>query len=605
MDTETLLLITDDEKIETIINAYSKSYQIDTYQYKTLDHQTLEAHNYAAILLDCEKAKDFLELNLPPSKIKIPIIYLLKEGQKKPHKMDQYVLDQLNTDKLTLSGFERAISTNIEKSQLYKELNQQLNTLKKLTHSFDYQQTDNQDHHCNNQNELSSLHDLINENKLLIKKVRQQNELLQKLASNDVLTDIPNRRNFEETLHRLLAHAQRHQHILALLFIDLDKFKNVNDTLGHQMGDLLLKDVALRLKDCLRKGDFVARIGGDEFAVILHEIKSTHAAGIVAWKIIQELDKLFILNNHTANISASIGISCFPMIADNENDLIKNADIAMYQAKTSSDFKYAYATLNLHKDHIQQLTIEQQLKQALKNNEFTMVYQPIYSLPDCKLHGFESLIRWNNSVLGNIPPDQFIPIAEETGMIHSIGRWIFEAVCKQVAHWSKLGKFPYKISVNLSPVQLTEAELFKMISKIIDQYQLPYQLFEFEITEMAVMQHGGNMLDKLHKLGTSHALDDFGTGYSSISRLKYLPITTIKIDKTFIQGLGVEDADNSIVSSLIALARKLNLNVVAEGVETKAQLDLLVKENCDFVQGYYFSKPLTPKDAKTLIINAQ
>ncbi|TNF67546.1 MAG: bifunctional diguanylate cyclase/phosphodiesterase [Gammaproteobacteria bacterium] len=476
-----------------------------------------------------------------------------------------------------------------------------MNTLKKLT-STNESSENNVNNQKTNSVELSSMHDLILENKLLIEQIHQQNELLKKLASNDVLTDIPNRRNFEETLHRLMAHAKRHQHILALLFIDLDKFKNVNDTLGHQIGDLLLKQVALRLKKSLRKGDFVARIGGDEFAVILHEIKSTHAAGIVAWKITQELNKPYDLDGHSATIGASIGISCFPMIADNETDLIKNADIAMYRAKTSSEINYTYATTNLHKDHIQQLTIEQQLKQALKNNEFSMVYQPIYALPECKLHGFEALIRWKNKKLGIIPPDQFIPIAEENGMIHAIGQWVLETVCKQVALWNHTKKFNYKMSINLSPVQLTEEDLFKVISKIIDQYQLPYQLFEFEITEMAIMQHGGHMLDKLHKLGTSHALDDFGTGYSSISHLKYLPITTIKIDKTFIQGLGVEDADNSIVSSLIALARKLNLKVVAEGVETKAQLDLLVKETCDFVQGYYFSKPLIPKDAEKLIV---
>ncbi|MCF6807534.1 EAL domain-containing protein [Thiotrichales bacterium 19S9-12] len=605
---QTLWLITDNQHMISIITQFTSKYNIKVIDKQQVRNLTkIPTDPLDAILIGSDLTVDFFNHMLNTNILDIPpVIYLYHQADENQldAQFQTKINDSLNLDKLTQVGFERALSNITEKHHMLMELNTQINLLKNLTGSFGKKEAIG---YCENtsNHEILSIKELIKENKLLIEKVYQQNEALKQLARNDVLTDIPNRRSFEETLTSLLSHAQRHGHILAILFIDLDKFKNVNDTLGHHIGDALLQSVTRRLKKCLRKGDFVARIGGDEFAVILHELKSTHAAGIVAWKIIEELDKAYTLEGHTVNIGASIGISCYPTISGSMDDLVKSADIAMYQAKASKENKYEYATQTLQKDHVKRLEIETELRYAIDRNELTMAYQPIFTLPTCQLHGFEALIRWNNQKLGSIMPDQFIPIAEESGIIHSLGQWIFEAVCKQIASWQDSKYFNYHISINLSPVQLSEEALFMMINDIIQKYQLPYNIFEFEITEMAIMQHGSTMLDKLHKLGTSHALDDFGTGYSSISHLKYLPIKTIKIDKTFIQGLGVEESDNGIVSSLIALARKMGLKVVAEGVENKAQLNTLISEKCDLAQGFYFSKPLTPDDAFQLIQSSQ
>ncbi|MCF6768065.1 EAL domain-containing protein [Thiotrichales bacterium 19S11-10] len=601
-----LWLITNSQDIINIITQFTSEHQIKiTDEQQAAQLKSIPTDTLDIILIGSDLTSYSLDCISNTNTLIPPIIYLHHETESHflSPEFQIEVNDSLNLDKLTQIGFERALSNIVEKHHTLTELNTQIKLLKQLTENYGGQNAvSNED---KDSNEISSIKQLIDENKSLIKKVHQQNEELKNLARNDPLTNIPNRRSFEDTLTSLLSHAKRHKHVLAVLFIDLDKFKNINDTLGHHVGDMLLQAVSIRLKECLRKGDFVARIGGDEFAVILHELKNEHAAGVVAWKITDELNKPYIIEEHTVSIAASIGISCFPAVGESIDDLVKNADIAMYQAKNSDTLKYIYATKDLHRDHVKRLNIETELKHAIDNNELSMVYQPILTLPTCQLHGFEALVRWKSQKLGFIGPDEFIPIAEESGIIHSLGQWIFEAVCKQVISWQKSKSFDYRISVNLSPVQISEKSLLTMVVGIIEKYQLPYDLFEFEITEMAIMQHGSTLLDKLHRLGATHALDDFGTGYSSISHLRYLPIKTIKIDKTFVQGLGDDESDARIVSSLISLAKKLGLMVVAEGVETEAQLNILSSENCDLVQGFYFSKPLSPSDALKLIQSPQ
>ncbi len=601
-DSYQLLLITNNKQIENKIRSFCDQIESAKYKVNIKDAFPTEIH-CDAILLTNDQLDAWLQYN-KTEPLLAPIFYLHQSDDSVTCKkiMEETTNDVLDMKKITANGFHRAVTAATEQHQVMRELNEQKIILKQLIESLTEENEDHGD--TNTKDNLVDAKNLINENKKLIDKVKKQNETLKEMARVDALTGIANRRHFEETLSRLLSHAKRHQHILALLLIDLDKFKHINDTYGHHMGDAVLQEVAQRLEKKLRNGDYVARIGGDEFAVILHEIKSTHAAGIVAWKLIKSINETFNIKGKALHVGGSIGIACFPMIGETEDDLIKSADIAMYRAKKANDLKYTYATLDLQNSHIKQLDIEVEMQKALECNEFTMVYQPIYKLPLCTLHGFEALIRWKNKRLGQIPPDQFIPIAEDTGLIHRIGKWVIESVCKDVSTWIKEKNFNHKIAINLSPIQLTNDTLLTIINDTISQYNLPYHLFEFEITEMAIMHKGeqsSNIISKLNQLGASHALDDFGTGYSSISHLKHLPITTIKIDRTFVQGINVEKTDEDIVSSIIALARKMGLKVVAEGVETKEQLSSLLQENCDFVQGYYFSKPLPPTIAAQFI----
>ncbi|PIZ04502.1 MAG: hypothetical protein COY58_03925 [Gammaproteobacteria bacterium CG_4_10_14_0_8_um_filter_38_16] len=589
----TLLLITADPLLQEKIHALCMNiYQIET-QTQLSDHIQCDA-----ILVGYDKKDIFLDGIVLTDEY--PIIYLQQDGDARDSlSTHQHVDEIIDMNKITNSGFFRAINSAIEKFCIKKELRDQKKTLQKLIESIRGTQDKLQPASMEN-----TAQDLIEENKKLIGTIKKQNENLKKLSRIDPLTKVGNRLNFEETLTRIISHAKRHKHMIALLMIDLDKFKNVNDTFGHQAGDLLLQLATQRLETILRKEDFIARLGGDEFAIILNEIKSTHAAGIVAWKIVQEIEKPFLINNVQIHVDVSVGIACYPLVGETFNDLIKNADIAMYQAKKSQALQYAFANMDMQKDHIKKIQLQEELKLAIQNNELHMVYQPIYEIPSKKLHGFEALIRWENKHLGKISPAEFIPIAEDTGLIHPISKWVLESVCQQIQLWQELKIFQQKISINLSPVQLAEKDFLATIKKIISKYQIPLQIIEFEITEMVALENNQGIKDtikNLCQLGASHALDNFGTGYSGMRYLTFLPLSIIKIDQSFIQGLGVNEADEKIVSAIIALAKKMNLSVVAEGVETEAQLKILIEENCDYAQGFLFSKPLSAVQAEKLI----
>jgi len=429
-------------------------------------------------------------------------------------------------------------------------------------------------------------------------KLQQALLELQKLAHNDPLTHLPNRLQFELTLQREIASAKRYNQKLALLYIDLDDFKSINDQLGHDVGDLLLTEVSKRFLSSVRSDDFVARLGGDEFAVVA-KIKKSKDAGILSGKILDKLKKPCILNDNVVSISASIGIGCYPEAGNDYVTLCKNADIAMYKTKESGRNNYKIFDVTLQSSHRKRLEIENSINFALKRNEFYLVYQPIYKLMTNKARGMEALIRWNHPEYGLISPDDFIPIAEEKGTIIPIGEWVLRTACQQYMEWRKNIKFDLNLLINISVRQLKEKSFLKSVIQILKETKMPCEKLEFEITETAVMSNQYECLEVLQSikdLGIKIAIDDFGTGYSSLNRLKTLPISSLKIDKSFIKDIGEKDNNDLIIKSIISLAKELHLDTIAEGVETKEQKKFLLDHSCLNAQGYFFNYPLSIDD---------
>ncbi len=435
-------------------------------------------------------------------------------------------------------------------------------------------------------------------------KLLQAQIELKKLAHHDSLTNLPNRLHFENMLKRELARAERSNTELALLFIDLDYFKSVNDSYGHDIGDLLLKEFAFRLQGCVRAGDFVARLGGDEFAIILTHVKTKTTAQEIAEKLIEYLNIPYKLAQHDIRGSASIGIAHYPEAGTDFITLTKSADIAMYHAKTIGRNNYSIFNIHLNNLHSQRADIENALPFAIERNELSLVYQPKYNLLRQQIVGFEALTRWTHPTFGIIDPEVFIPIAEETGLIIKLGDWILQTACEQYASWVKKNNFSYILSVNVSPHQLKYQHFFETVRKILHDNALSAHLLELELTEMSSIiniEETKEILINLHDLGIKLSIDDFGTGYSTLSRLKQLPIDTIKIDKSFIKDVNNSANDALIVKAAITLAQGLGLNVIAEGVETEAQLNFLINNHCPEAQGYFYSKPLTQDEMLKLL----
>lgn len=428
-------------------------------------------------------------------------------------------------------------------------------------------------------------------------KLYDTSQQLYLLSSTDVLTGIYNRLQFDRSIKEVVSAANRYQHLLALLYIDLDNFKNINDTFGHHIGDLLLKEVATRLKSCIRSADFIARLGGDEFAIILSEIKNPEEAGSVAQKIINELAFDYELDNHNIRTSASIGIAFYPLSASTHEDLMLNADIAMYHAKSLRRNNYQYFTEELSEKYKQQINLEHALKFAIERNELVLSYQPIFDIRTKELFGFETLVSWEHPKFGLISPNIFIPLAEETGLMPYIGSWILRKACEQYVECQldKLKKI--KFAVNVSSRQLNHEDFIDEIVDILKVTKVSPDRLELELTESTVMTYTSatlkTIIDKITDIGISIAIDDFGTGYSSLMRLKHLPISTLKIEKSFVQESIVSPNVAIIVNCLIALGNNLGMNVIAEGIETKEQLDFLVDKGCILGQGYFLSRPLT------------
>ena len=389
------------------------------------------------------------------------------------------------------------------------------------------------------------------------------------------------------------------------MFLDLDRFKQVNDSLGHHVGDLLLKEVAERLKNCTREMDTVSRLGGDEFTIIIENVTDPQCAAVVAKKILNQLSEKFLLHEgdfeHEVVVGASIGIVNFPNSADDATTLLKRADIAMYHAKSQGRNNYQFFTADMQKNISRNLSLENKLRSALENNELHLVYQPQVDLNSGGVIGVEALLRWQLESGEYIPPDQFIPLAEETGLIVPIGEWITRQACQQICFWNNgpYAQKPILMSINLSVRQLSDRKVLKMIRNILRETGVKAEWLVLEITESIVMENLAEkvrILEEIQSLGISIAIDDFGTGYSSLSYVKKLPIDVLKIDREFVKDIEQDSHGEAIIRAIIAVSKSLNLKVVAEGVEEQSQTEFLQKVDCDYVQGYYFSKPLLVED---------
>jgi len=422
------------------------------------------------------------------------------------------------------------------------------------------------------------------------------------LANHDPLTGLPNRAYFQDFLGHTLARAQRERYQVSLLFIDLDRFKNINDSQGHEVGDQVLRIVASRLDEQLRADDFVARLGGDEFAVILIHPPTPRAASRVAQKLSLALSEPFKLKQRRYAIGASIGISVFPDDGEDANTLLRQADLAMYQAKQRrSGFEYFNDGMNAAAQ--QQLTLESGLRQALDRGELALLYQPKVDLDSGRVVGLEALIRWLTRSGNIVGPDHFIPVAEETGLIVPIGRWVVRTACTQWIEWSQAGLEPPAIAVNLSPRQFSDARLIDDIEAVLEETGMPAEYLQLEITESAAMENPARtfeMLDALRERGLHVYIDDFGTGHSNLGQLKRMPIDAVKIDKSFIKDVLSDKDDAEIADAIIRLSHALNIRVVAEGVETPEQVAFLRDHQCDEIQGYVIAKPLPPDKVSVL-----
>ncbi len=436
-----------------------------------------------------------------------------------------------------------------------------------------------------------------------ITQLKETEERLEKMAYFDALTDLPNRVLFRDRLEHEMAQADRDDSKLAVLFIDLDRFKHVNDSLGHTAGDILLVEVSNRILSCLRKSDTVARLGGDEFAAITTDLFQGRAAAPLASKIIKTLKEKFIIQGHEVFIGGSVGISIYPNDGQDIETLTKHADIAMYRAKEDGRGVFKFFEEGENHGVEDRLVMESKLRKALDEREFLLHYQPKVNLETGKITGMESLVRWLSGDGKMVSPALFIPLAEETGTILPLGDWILYQACSDAAAWHAAG-YPLQIAVNLSTKQLQQKELVETVRDTLEETGLDPKYLELEITASMVMgnvEKSIDIMNQLKRLGVGIAVDDFGTGYSSLNYLKRFPIDTLKIDQSFVRDLDSDAGDAAIVSAIISLGQALNLKVIAEGVESLSHLTTLQQKQCQEIQGYYFSKPLPAKQFEKLL----
>lgn len=430
---------------------------------------------------------------------------------------------------------------------------------------------------------------------LIIDQHQAAKDKISHQANFDSLTHLPNRFMSMDRLSHQLVEALRHQQKVAVVFIDLDDFKKINDTLGHEAGDKLLVEAAQRLRNTVRSGDTVGRLGGDEFIVILGEIEDALDVRPIALNIIEQIRQVFKIDGREMLVSASAGISIFPDDGQDASTLLRNADSAMYHSKDLGRNTFCYFTDEMNREAAKRLAIEEQLHGALDRNEFYLVYQQQVELVSNQIIGAEALLRWNNPELGMVSPDEFIPIAEQTGLIVPIGQFVLTQALAMTVQWQQHHS-DFRIAVNLSPRQFRDPQLVNHIEAAIKQAGISPKTLELEITE-GVLLSGHNYIDdalkNLNELGIGIAMDDFGTGYSSISYLRSYPFDVIKVDRSFVGDIATDPADRELINAAISMAHALNLQVIAEGVETKEQLNYLREMGCDFAQGYLFSKPVS------------
>ncbi len=439
------------------------------------------------------------------------------------------------------------------------------------------------------------------------RELQESREHFRHAAFHDSLTGLPNRTLLTDQLKFAIERSRRRQdHLFAVLFLDLDRFKNINDSLGHAAGDQLLIKIAQRLEKCLRPTDMVARLGGDEFAILLDGLESQTDAIRVADRVQEELMCSFILNGHEVYAAASIGITLNNHSYDDPENVLRDADTAMYRAKEKGKGRYELFDTDMHADAMARLRLENDLRHAIEHREFEVYYQPIMTLSTRKIAGFEALIRWHHPERGFVSPTEFIPLAEETRLITEIGDWVLFEACRQMNEWRKLSSShcPLTISVNLSSKQFTQHNLIERIKETLLTTGLPPQCLKLEITESAVMDNADDaaaMLDQLREMGIQLSIDDFGTGYSSLSYLHRFPVNTLKVDRSFVSRMGEGDENAEIVRTIVTLASNLGMAVIAEGVETEGQHEQLKDLKCDYGQGYLYSRPVTAGAAAELL----
>ena len=423
-------------------------------------------------------------------------------------------------------------------------------------------------------------------------------------AYHDPLTGLPNRNLFNDRVEMEIRRTGRTGQKFGVMFLDLDDFKNVNDSLGHVMGDYLLKDVGKRLLKTIRDVDTVSRIGGDEFIVLLPQVADPKEIAIVAQRILDVFKDPFTIQNHEIFSTASIGICIYPTDGKDSVELLKNSDLAMYHAKEQGKNNYVFFSNKMNIQMKKRMKLENQLRHALRENQFVLHYQPLVDLKSGKIVGVEALIRWNNPHSGLIAPDDFIPIAEETGMILKLGQWVLETSCRQIFTWRSQGVRSLYMSVNISSRQFFRRDFLELVQKVLKSTGLSTKSLTLQVTENGIMGNRERIvtvMKALKGIGVKLSIDDFGTGFSSLAQLRHFPVDTLKIDRSFVRGIPHDPDCVGIASSVITLAKNLKLKVMAEGVENQAQLDFLVGSECDLVQGYYFSPPVPPEQICRMI----
>lgn len=438
---------------------------------------------------------------------------------------------------------------------------------------------------------------------------KSDEEKIRRLAYFDALTGIPNRSLFNERLEKAIAHAGKHQASAAVLFLDLDRFKPINDSFGHAAGDQLLTSVAARLTECIREEDTVARMGGDEFAIVLSGLPNVEEAEEIvintANRIIASFVQPFLIEGREAFTSASLGVAVYPCDGVSADELLRNADMAMYSAKKLGKNNYQFYDQVLNAQAVERLFIENAMRKALVNDEFCMYYQPQYALSNGVMSGVEALLRWHHPKFGTLSPAQFIELAEESDLIIPIGEWVFENVCSKIREWRNDGILLPRIAINVSAAQFKRRRFAEWALAMIEKYQIPAGMLELEITETVLMEdieHTITVLNEFKSAGLRIAVDDFGTGYSSLSYLKKFPIDTLKIDREFVKDIDSDDGGVELTHAVIAIAKSLGLGVIAEGVETRSQMSYLGKHHCDEAQGHYLSPALSEMALLELVV---
>ena len=430
---------------------------------------------------------------------------------------------------------------------------------------------------------------------------KQAEQRMIELAQQDSLTGLANRVQFRTFLDKAVARAARHDRAVALMFVDLDRFKMVNDTHGQETGDQVLKTVAERMSECLRKSDLAARIGADEFAIVMESLDSPQTVGHAAQRILDAVSQPFALGSKQIHATTSIGVALYPMDAESPEGLMSSAHTAMAQAKERGKNTYQFYTREMHQRALKQLELERTLRGAMERGEFLLHYQPQVDMRQGRIVGFEALLRWQHPERGLVPPGEFIDFCEESGLILPLGNWVLRNACEQQRRWQTLGLPPVHIAVNVSARQLQDSDLVQVFREIVQDTGADPRLLDVELTESAMMKDPESverLLQGFADMGMGIALDDFGTGYSSLTHLRRFPVTTIKIDRAFITNLCSSQDDAAIVSAIVGMGRSLRLRTLAEGIENSEQLAFLRQLNCDSMQGFYFSKPL-PSEAVT------